>query len=56
MHLYGTSDLMASCSSILYDLYNLDMEGVLRLENWIAFAGKMGRTDFKRTTRDDIGR
>ena len=30
----------------------LDMEGVSRLENWIAFAGKVGRYDFKRTTRD----
>lgn len=29
----------------------LDMEGVLRLEDWIAVAGKMGRTDFKRATR-----
>ena len=30
----------------------LDMEGVLRLEDWIAVAGKVGRADFKRTTRD----
>ena len=29
----------------------LDMEGVLTQENWIAFAGKVGRTDFKRMTR-----
>ena len=34
----------------------LDMEGVLRLEDWIAVAGKVGRTDFKRTIRDEIGR
>ena len=34
----------------------LDMEGVLRLEDWIAVAGKVGGTDFKRTTRDEIGR
>ena len=51
MHLSGASALMASCSSILYDLYRSRLEGVLRLENWIAFAGKVGRTDFKRMTR-----
>lgn len=34
----------------------LDMEGVLTPESWIAFAGKVGRTDFKRTIRDEIGR
>ena len=34
----------------------LDMEGVLTPENWIAFDGKVGRPDFKRTTRDEIGR
>jgi hypothetical protein len=34
----------------------LDMEGVLRLEDWIAVAGKVSWTDFKRTTRDEIGR
>ena len=30
----------------------LDMEVLSRLEDWIAVAGKVGRTDFKRTTRD----
>jgi len=34
----------------------LEMEGVLRLEAWIAVAGKVGGTDFKRTIRDEIGR
>ena len=34
----------------------LDMEGVLRLEDWIAVAGKVGGPDFKRTPRDEIGR
>ena len=34
----------------------LDMEGVLRLEDWVAVAGKVGRNDFKRTRRDEIGR
>ena len=34
----------------------LDMEGVLRLEDWIVVAGKVSGTDFKRTTRDEIGR
>lgn len=34
----------------------LDMERVLRLEDWIAVAGKVRWTDFKRTTRDEIGR
>ena len=34
----------------------LDMEGVLRLEDWIAVAGKVSWTDFKRTTRDEKGR
>lgn len=33
----------------------LDMEGVLRLEDWIVFAGKVGGTDSKRTIRDEIG-
>ena len=31
----------------------LDMEGVLAPENWIAFADKVGISDFKRTTRDE---
>lgn len=31
----------------------LDMEGVLTPENWIAFADKVGISDFKRTTRDE---
>lgn len=31
-------------------------EEVLRLEDWIAVAGKVGGTDFKRTIRDEIGR
>ena len=31
----------------------LDMEGVLTPENWIAFAEKVGISDFKRTTRDE---
>ena len=31
----------------------LDIDGMLRLEDWIAVAGKMGRTDFKRTIRDE---
>lgn len=30
----------------------LDMEGVLLPENWIVVADKVGRADFKRTTRD----
>ena len=34
----------------------LDMEGVLRLEDWIAVAGKVGRADFERTTCDEMGR
>lgn len=34
----------------------LDMEGVLMLENWIAVAVKVGGPDFKRMTRDEIGR
>ena len=34
----------------------LEMEGVLRLEDWIAVAGKVGRTYFKRTTCDEMGR
>ena len=34
----------------------LDMEGVLRLEDWIAVADRVGRIDFKRATRDEIGR
>ncbi len=34
----------------------LDMERVLRLEDWIAVAGKVSWTDFKRATRDEIGR
>ena len=33
----------------------LDMEGVLRLEDF-AVADKVGGTDFKRATRDEIGR
>jgi hypothetical protein len=34
----------------------LEMEGVLRLEDWIAVAGKVGRLDFERTTRYEMGR
>lgn len=31
-------------------------EVLFRLEDWIAVAGKVGRPDFKCTTRDEIGR
>ena len=34
----------------------LDMEGVLRLKNWIAVVGKVGRADFERTACDEMGR
>ena len=34
----------------------LDMEGVLRLEDWIVVAGKVGRADFGRTACDEMGR
>ena len=34
----------------------LAMEGVLRVKNWIAAADKVGRTDFERTTCDEMGR
>ena len=34
----------------------LDMEGVLRLEDWVAVADRVGRIDFKRTTSDELDR
>ena len=34
----------------------LDMEGVLRLEDWIAVAGKVSRPDSKYATRDELDR
>ena len=37
-------------------IVSLDMEGVLRLEDWIAVAGKVGRLDFERTACDETGR
>ena len=33
-----------------------DMEGVLRSKNWIVAADKVGRLDFERTTRYEMGR
>ena len=37
-------------------LLGLDMEGAGTPENGDAVAGKVGGTDFKRTTLDEIGR